>query len=48
MHLGFPDFEHAPLTRGCACSSVRTPFRGASGIVGMGAYSIGSKMPTVL
>jgi hypothetical protein len=31
-----------------ACSSGGTSLRGASGMVGMGAYSVGSKMPTVL
>jgi hypothetical protein len=31
-----------------ACASGRTPIRGASGMVGMGAYSSGSEMPTVL
>ena len=35
-------------TRGYAASSGSTPVRGASGMVGTGAYSIGSKMPTVL
>ena len=34
--------------RGYAASSGSTPFRGASGMLGTGAYSIGSKMPTVL
>ena len=34
--------------KGCRASSASTPLWGASGMVGMGAYSIGSKMPTVL
>ena len=33
---------------GYTASSGSTPFRVASGMVGMGAYSIGSKMPTGL
>ena len=38
----------APPSGGYAASSGSTPLRGASGMVGTGAYSAGSKMPTVL